>query len=49
MLAEWSEEQHPHHILWLLQPKLVSLLNPKVVLIENVPWREGEAGSAVSV
>jgi len=48
MLAEWSEEQHPHHILWLLQPKLVSLLNPKVVLIENVPWREGEAGATGS-
>jgi site-specific DNA-cytosine methylase len=34
-LAEWSEEQHPHHDLWFLQPKLISLLQPRVVLIAN--------------
>ena len=38
-LAEWSEQQHPHHNLWRLQAKLISLMRPKAVLIENVPYR----------
>jgi site-specific DNA-cytosine methylase len=29
-LAESSEKQHPHHDLWFLQPKLISLLQPQV-------------------
>ena len=39
-LAEWADELHPHHNLWKLQAKLVSLTRPKVVLMENVPWRD---------
>ena len=39
-LAEWADELHPHHNLRRLQAKLVKLTRPKVVLIENVPWRD---------
>ena len=39
-LTEWADELHPHHNLWRLQAKLVKLTQPKVVLIENVPWRD---------
>jgi DNA (cytosine-5)-methyltransferase 1 len=39
-LAEWADELHPHHNLWKLQAKLVSLTRPRVVLMENVPWRD---------
>ena len=42
-LSEWSEVQRPHHDLWFLQPKLISLLQPREVLIENVPARNGGA------
>ena len=42
-LAEWADELHPHHNLWKLQAKLVSLTRPKVVLMENVPWRDESA------
>jgi site-specific DNA-cytosine methylase len=53
-LAEWADEEHPQSRLFALQARLVELMQPKMVVMENVPpnvsrteWRNVEKYDSV--
>jgi site-specific DNA-cytosine methylase len=53
-LAAWADEEHPQARLFALQAKLVELMEPKIVVMENVPpnvsttqWRNVEKYDSV--